>query len=338
MATLLGCPNIPKGVSFQGKEDLSCKRQGTIAKLNTFTIANEQSVSDSLYLCEPDASLPYVDNVHVESVDTLVDRIDDRIDSFSKIDLCPSSVDTRTLSDSSLSSDNCVDQFSCVFSSLIEGSCDVIKEPQFGDTNGNVDHLNRSASLSISFVEDPISCLAHRDHVLENTSKNDMCLFEDELACFNSPMVVDHSLFKYNILFEDDEITPNDVSSGVNHESSVVLDSYAFYSNPLWCEDCPPKDGNVFLEDKSTIVGKDHDVKEGGMCFPITSSSWCVQILNGMTNDFEPISIHAYENTLDEVDLRDTFLYYLFTYDDAHVFEWNTFLEEKCQLDNKGCT
>jgi len=29
----------------------------------------------------------------------------------------------------------------------------VIKEPQFGDTSDNVDHLNRSDSLSISFVE-----------------------------------------------------------------------------------------------------------------------------------------------------------------------------------------
>ncbi|KAH0689353.1 hypothetical protein KY289_016711 [Solanum tuberosum] len=124
----VGCPSIPKGVSFQGKEDLSCECQCTIAKLNTFTIANEQS---------------------------------------------------------------------------------------------------------------------------------------GELGCFNSPMVVDHSLFKYNILFEDDEITPSDIPSGVDHDSSVVLDSYAFYSNLLWFEDYPPKDGNLFLEDESTLVGKDHDEKEG---------------------------------------------------------------------------
>ncbi|KAH0746331.1 hypothetical protein KY285_007988 [Solanum tuberosum] len=142
-------------------------------------------------------------------------------------------------------------------------------------------------------------------------------------------MVVDHSLFKYNILFKDDEITLSDVPSGVHHESSVVLDSYAFYSNPLWCEYCPPKDGNLFLEDESTLVGKDHNEKEGGICFPITFSSWCVSILNGMTNDPEPISSHTYENTLDEVDLRDTFLYYLFTYDDAHTFEWSMLLEDK---------
>uniref|UniRef100_M1DG64 Uncharacterized protein n=1 Tax=Solanum tuberosum TaxID=4113 RepID=M1DG64_SOLTU len=157
-----------------------------------------------------------------------------------------------------------------------------------------------------------------------------------ELACFNSPMVVDHCLFKYNILFEDDEITPSDVPSGVDHESSVVLDSYTLYSNPLWCEDCPPKDRNLFLEDESTLVGKEHDEKEGGICFPITSSSWCVSILNGMTNDFEPISSHTFENTLDEFDLRDTFLYYLFTYDDAHAFELSMLLEVKSAKRAKG--
>uniref|UniRef100_M1DHZ1 Uncharacterized protein n=1 Tax=Solanum tuberosum TaxID=4113 RepID=M1DHZ1_SOLTU len=71
MDALMGCSNI------QGKEDLSCGHQGTIANLNTFTIANEQSVNVSLSLCEPIDSLPCVDNVLVEYVDTLVDPIDD---------------------------------------------------------------------------------------------------------------------------------------------------------------------------------------------------------------------------------------------------------------------
>ncbi|KAH0725188.1 hypothetical protein KY284_001053 [Solanum tuberosum] len=62
---------------------------------------------------------------------------------------------------------------------------------------------------------------------------------------------------------QDDEITPSEVPSCVNNESSVVLDSYTFYSNPLWCEDFPPKDGNLFLEDESTLVGKDYEEKEG---------------------------------------------------------------------------
>ncbi|KAH0665206.1 hypothetical protein KY285_026412 [Solanum tuberosum] len=249
MDALRECPNI------QGKEDLSCGHQGTIAKLSTFTIANEQSVNVSLSLCEPIDSLLCVDNVLIESVDTLDDPIDDRIDSSSKIDLCPPSVETYALNASSLFCNDCVDQPVCECSSLVEGSCNVIKKPQFGGTNDNVDHLHRSDSLIISFVGDPTACFVHRDHALENASKNDMFPFEGELACFNSSLVVDHSLFKYNILFEDDEITPTDVPSGVGLESSVILDNYTFYSDPLWCEAFPPKDVNLFLEDESTFVG-----------------------------------------------------------------------------------
>ncbi|KAH0698485.1 hypothetical protein KY284_012700 [Solanum tuberosum] len=280
MDTLMGCPNIPKRVSVKGKEDLSCGHQGTIGKLNTFSITNEQSVNVSLSLNEPIDSLPCIDNVLVENVDTLVDPIDDRIDSSSKIDLCPPSVDTRSLNASSLSCNDCVDQSVCEGSSLVEGPCNMIKEPQVSGTNDNVDQLNRSDSMSISIVEDLIACF-----------------------------VVDHSLFKYNILFEDDEITHSDVPSGVKLESSVVLNNYIVYSNPLWCEAFPPKDGNLFLEN---------------------------EILDSMTNAFEPIGNHTHENTLEEVDLQDTFLYYLFTYDDAHAVEWSMMLENESANQTKG--
>uniref|UniRef100_M1E0C1 Uncharacterized protein n=1 Tax=Solanum tuberosum TaxID=4113 RepID=M1E0C1_SOLTU len=222
------------------KDTISYTSHGTIANLNTFTIANEQSMNVSLSLCEPIDSLPCVDNVLVENVDTLVDPIDDRIDSSSKIDLCPPSVDTYALNASSL--------------------------------------------------------------------------------------FFDHSLCKYNILFEDDKITPSDVPSGENHESSIVLDNYTCYNNPLWYEAFPPKDGNLFLENESTLVGKIYDDEEGGVCFPIPFSSWCVPIVNGMTYEFESISSHTHENILEEVELPDTFLYYLFTYDDAHGVEWSMLL------------
>lgn len=53
-----------------------------------------KSVKDRLCLCELNVYLPCVDNVHIESVDTLVDPVDDRIDSSSKIDMCPPNVDT----------------------------------------------------------------------------------------------------------------------------------------------------------------------------------------------------------------------------------------------------
>uniref|UniRef100_M1DPE4 Histidine-rich protein n=1 Tax=Solanum tuberosum TaxID=4113 RepID=M1DPE4_SOLTU len=165
MDALMGCSNI------QGKEDLSCGLQGTIANLNTFTLSSEQSVNVSLSLSEPIDFLPYIDNVLVESVDTLVDPIDDQIDSSSKIDLCRPSVDTCTLNASSLSCDNCVDQPAYECSSLVEGPCNVIKEPQVSGANDNVDLLNRSDSMSISFAENPIAYFVHRDHVLEHTSK-----------------------------------------------------------------------------------------------------------------------------------------------------------------------
>ncbi|KAH0638013.1 hypothetical protein KY289_037928 [Solanum tuberosum] len=302
MGTFVGCPDIPTRVSFEGKEDLSCGRPGTIAKFNTVTIADEQSVNVSLSICEPIVSLPCIDSVLVERVDTLVDTIDERIDLYS----------------------------------LVEGPCNVIKEPQVSGANDNVDPLNRSDSMSISFTEDPIVCFVHRDHVLEHTSKNDICPFEGELACFDSSLVVDHPFLKYNVLFEDEGITPSDVPSGVKLESSVALNNYTVYSNPLWCEAFPPKDGNLFLEDESTLVGKECDEEEGGVGFPITSSSWCVSILDSMTNAFEPIGSHTHENTLEEVDLRDTFLYYLFTYDEAYVVEWSMMLENESASWAKG--
>lgn len=61
------------------------ERQGTIAKHITFNITNEQSVNVSLSICEPIISLPCVDNVLVDNMDTQADPINDPIDSFSKI-------------------------------------------------------------------------------------------------------------------------------------------------------------------------------------------------------------------------------------------------------------
>uniref|UniRef100_M1DE91 Uncharacterized protein n=1 Tax=Solanum tuberosum TaxID=4113 RepID=M1DE91_SOLTU len=115
-------------------------------------------------------------------------------------------------------------------------------------------------------------------------------------------------------------------------KNNIALDSYTCYSIPLWCEDFPPEDGNLFWEDESTLVGK-----KCGVCFPITFTSWCVSLLNGMTNTFEPISSHTHENTLEEVELRDTLLYYLFTYDDVHAVESSMLLEGKSVNLINGC-
>ena len=57
-------------------------------------------------------SLPFDDDVHLMSVVTLVDSIDDRIDSSCKINLCPTSVESIVLDDSTSSCGNYVDQIS----------------------------------------------------------------------------------------------------------------------------------------------------------------------------------------------------------------------------------
>lgn len=134
METLVQCPKIPKGVSVEGKKDLSWGSQGTIDNFNTFTIKNEQSVNVSLSFCDHIDSLPCVDNVLIESLDTLVDPIDDRIDSSSKIDLCPPSIDNYSLNASSLFCNDCVDQHVSECSSLVKGPCDVVKKPQLSGT------------------------------------------------------------------------------------------------------------------------------------------------------------------------------------------------------------
>lgn len=56
-----------------------------------------------------------------------------------------------------------------------------------------------------------------------------------------------------------------------------------------------------------------------------------------MTRDFKSISSHTHENTLDELDLRYNFLYYLFSYNNAHEVEWSMLLEgQSAHLVNGG--
>ena len=91
-------------VENQGEDNHSYDLQGNKAKPYTslkvkdyFVAGSQLSVSDSLFSCELNDSLPHSDIVFVESVHILVDPIDDRIDSSSKINLCPPSVDTCVL-------------------------------------------------------------------------------------------------------------------------------------------------------------------------------------------------------------------------------------------------
>ncbi|PHT46007.1 hypothetical protein CQW23_15165 [Capsicum baccatum] len=56
---------------------------------------------------------------------------------------------------------------------------------------------------------------------------------------------------RYNVLFEDDINTPNRPSGG--NDGIACLGSYSLYANPLWCDNISPKDGNLFLKNKSTL-------------------------------------------------------------------------------------
>lgn len=81
------------------------------------------------------------------------------------------------------------------FGSLIEGFRNVVKEPQISDDVDKVGHLNRSDTLSIYFVEDSITYFAHTYYANENALKDDICLFESEIKCFNASSLIDYSLF-----------------------------------------------------------------------------------------------------------------------------------------------
>ncbi|KAF3670142.1 putative omega-3 fatty acid desaturase, chloroplastic-like [Capsicum annuum] len=80
-------PNLQAPLSGHAPNEL----QGN--KANSCTLVNEASsqlsVNDSLSLGKPNVSLLHDDNVQLEIVDLLVDPNDDKIDSSSKINLCP---------------------------------------------------------------------------------------------------------------------------------------------------------------------------------------------------------------------------------------------------------
>ncbi|KAF3681948.1 putative LRR receptor-like serine/threonine-protein kinase-like [Capsicum annuum] len=71
---------------------------------------------------------------------------------------------------------------------------------------------------------------------------------------------IDHALFRFNILFEDDINTPKEPSG--ENDGISFLEVYRRYANPIWCDNIPPKDENLFLEDVSTLMGKECVVSE----------------------------------------------------------------------------
>ncbi|KAF3617546.1 hypothetical protein FXO38_33923 [Capsicum annuum] len=253
------------------------------------------SVSISLLTYEYIDSLPLVYNVNVVQVDTLVDPMDDRIDSSSKIDLCPPSVEAFVLNESTSSYENCVDQLVCKTCPPLENMCDVINESQVSEEFESIGQEKRSEPMSLCCCKDSNVCLAHRvNRVLDISLELDNDSLESESS--KSVRGLYHSLFRYNVLFVDSLNTPNRPSG--ENDGITCLGSYSIYANPLWCDNIPPKDGNIFLEDESTLKGKECVILE------TTSSS----TLYGF-----------FEDTIVEIELSAIFLYSLFTCDDMYA-------------------
>ena len=107
--------------------------------------------------------------------------------------------------------------------------------------------------MSLCCCKDSNVCLAHRVNRVLDISLE---LHNDSLESENYKSIrrLDHSLFRYNILFEDSLNTPNRPSG--ENDGITCLGSYSIYANPLWCDNIPPKDENLFLEDESTLKEK----------------------------------------------------------------------------------
>ncbi|PHU29618.1 hypothetical protein BC332_01711 [Capsicum chinense] len=104
--------------------------------------------------------------------------------------------------------------------------------------------------MSLCCSKDSNVCLAHRvNRVLDISLKLDNDFLESESS--KSICRLDHSLFRYNVLFEGSLNTPNRPSG--ENDGITCLGSYSLYVKPLWCDNIPPKDRNLFLEDENTL-------------------------------------------------------------------------------------
>lgn len=82
------------------------------------------------------------------------------------------------------------------------------------------------------------------------------------------------------------------------------------------------------MKDDNNSVGVSGQTEEG-VYSPMSPSFWCYPILDQSLNTCGSKVDSICGNTLHEVYLCRTFLYYLFAYDDAHAFEWRMLLEDK---------
>ncbi|XP_059288898.1 uncharacterized protein LOC132042351, partial [Lycium ferocissimum] len=186
--TSLGQMSFP--LVSQGKEDPLHENQGKITSPNTLTLLSDRnanlSMKVSLPCIEPSESLPCLDNVIVESVPTLVDPIDDRIDPSCKVDLCPPSVDTCALNDSALSNTGAqtlVDPLD----DQIDSSCKINLCPPNVDTcelNGSTMSCDHHVSNSCEFDILPTGV----EPCVDQLGCNDNSLLENPCDLFNVPL------------------------------------------------------------------------------------------------------------------------------------------------------
>ncbi|PHT55240.1 Cyclin-dependent kinase G-1 [Capsicum baccatum] len=113
--------------------------------------------------------------------------------------------------------------------------------------------------------------------------------------------------------YKDDEITPIELPSFMDHVNNVaLLEDYILYKNLLWCDTIPPKKRNIFLEDESTLEEKECEGLKGKLCIPIGYSSLSIPILEHTLDDvLGHQSKHDLENTIDKINFHNTFLYSL---------------------------
>ncbi|PHT29324.1 hypothetical protein CQW23_31077 [Capsicum baccatum] len=143
----------------------------------------------------------------------------------------------------------------------LEDMCNVINESQVSEGFKDVGQGKRSEPMSLCCCKDSNVCLAHRiNHVLDISLKLDNDSLESESS--KSVCGLDYSLFRHNVLFEDSLFTPNEPSGASDVDGMACLGSYSLYANPLWCDNIPPQDENLFLEYESNLKGKECVVSE----------------------------------------------------------------------------
>ncbi|KAH0744704.1 hypothetical protein KY290_032697 [Solanum tuberosum] len=192
-------------------------------------------------------------------------------------------------------------------------------------------HCVASSPLS---VNDSLSICEHSETLPSDVL--DSTLYDDNILVMSEQILVDPiddriaPYSKDNLLF-DDVMTLESVHSEMPYNVGTVatLGGYQLFENPLWCDDTLSKDVNLFFEDDSTFIGVGSVKMKWDAYVLIVTSFLCVPILH-MSCDSLVYKVEAkLGNTLIEVHLCDTFLYYLFAYDDTHAFEWSMFLEDK---------